>query len=169
MELNSQVNALYLINLHKTLDWPWHKRVFLTCPWCLWNLKFWCWWPRVLAVSRSLMSTKTWNLIHVLINDWKSQWFDISPKWYIPIKGTWCSLLTLEKYDSCSSFKYCLVSFWKNINFLEQTQIKLVYDVERVRLYKLWLRSWTIKQTNRSQNFQVSNRINWKCWGIKSK
>lgn len=149
MELNSQVNALYLINLHMTLDWPWHKRVFLTCPWCLWNLKFWCWWSCVLAVSRSLMSTKTWNLIHVLINDWKSQWFDISPKWYIPIKGTWCSLLTLEKYDSCSSFKYCLGFFWKNINFLEQTQIKLVYDVERVRLYKLWLRSWTIKQTNR--------------------
>lgn len=153
-----------------TLDWPWHKRVFLTCPWCLWNLKFWCWWSRVLAVSRSLMSTKTWNLIHVLINDWKSQWFDISPKWYIPIKGTWCSLLTLKKYDSCSSFKYCLgVFFGKNINFLEQTQISLFMMLRGCGCINFDLGHGQSNKLIESQNFQVSNRINWKCWGIKSK
>lgn len=134
------------------------------CPRCLWNLKFWCWWSHVLAVSRSLMSTKT---LKSNIN----KRLKITMIWYqskrAPIKGTWSSLLTRSNMIVVVHLKI-VCFFWKNKKFLEQTD-KLVYDVERVRLYKLWLRSWTIKQTNRSQNFQVSNRINWKCWGIKSK
>lgn len=162
--MNSPVNALYLINFYMTLDWPWHKIKPQNTTFSSAQAHAGTWhaqgayeiWKRGQLWEDSDVHDLTvpCSCIVKITYVYKNKplkgtmiWYYCSPK-RTPIKGTWCSLLTRKNVILAVvvHLKINCLFFWKKIFFSSD---KLVYDVERVRLDKLWLRSRTIKQTNR--------------------